>query len=68
MKILPNHLLKLRWLLTQRQSMSRPDAEYVETIAKDFTKTHAQEAHPITLMMIDSFYETYKAKARGNHV
>lgn len=68
MKVLPAHLLKLRWLLSQKAIMKPHDLTYIKDITKILSNVNYQEACPITIFMIDNMYSSYKAFARSKHV
>lgn len=62
MELLPSHLMKLKWLLAHADDLSEADEIYVHEIDTALrNESNYKTAHPITLVMIDGFYDTYRA-------
>jgi hypothetical protein len=64
MKILPVHLVKIRWLLSNLKVMNKNDATYVQEVTSILSKVNYQEACPLTIMLLEDFYNKYKTMSK----
>jgi len=60
MKILPVHLLKLRWLLANTDLLKRTELELVQNMQQSWSKVNYLVSCPVTLSALDKVYESVK--------
>lgn len=60
MKLLPAQLVKLKWLKKNIDHLNKPDAQYVQDITNILAKSSDLDAHPITIIMIEGMYSSYR--------
>jgi hypothetical protein len=69
MKILPVHLLKLRWLLANTDLLKRTELELVQNMQQVWSKVNYQVSCPVVLASLEKVYETtYETSKRSPHV
>lgn len=63
MKILPVHLLKLRWLLANTDLLKRTELELVQNMQHSWSKVNYLVSCPVTLSVLDKVYESVKKES-----
>lgn len=63
--MLPVQILKLRYLLHHISFLKENDADYIKEISKILGDSNDLKAHPITVILLDSFYDVYKPIIKG---
>lgn len=60
MELLPAQVAKLKWLKANIDQLNKPDAQYVQDITNILAAQNTLEVHPITVVMIEGMYSTYR--------
>lgn len=60
LKLLPVHLLKLRWLLSNWELLSENDHALVQNMQQDLSKVNYLVACPVTVTALEKIYEKTK--------
>ena len=59
-RLLPVHLLKLRWLLFNSKELVKRDREVIQEIQQNLSKVNYQVACPVTIYILDKIYANTK--------